>query len=84
MTEKQNWSIFGTVFEAIFTDKTFQLLYKDESEGNATLTLTEIRGPKAGNKLLLPVKIVELRPKLFRTAVLRIRIDGSSVCLPTV
>ena len=65
MLDKQNWSIFGSVFEAIFADKTFHLVYKDEGEGNATLTLTEIRGPHAGNKLLLPVKIVELRPKLF-------------------
>ncbi len=60
-----NWSIFGTVFEAIFTDKTFHLYYEDKGEGNATLTLTEIRGPNTGNKLLLPVKIIELRPKLF-------------------
>ena len=65
LSEKQNWSIFGPVFEAIFSDKTFHLVYKDEGEGKATLTLTEIRGPNAGNKLLLPVKIVELRPKLF-------------------
>ncbi len=65
MSEKKSWSIFGSVFEAIFADKTFHLCYKDEGEGSATLTLTEIRGPKAGNKLLLPVKIVELRPKLF-------------------
>ncbi len=65
MLEKKNWSIFGSVFEAIFTDKTFHLLYKDEGEGHGTLTLTEIRGPNAGNKTLLPVKIVELRPKLF-------------------
>ncbi len=63
--EGKRWSIFGPVFEAIFVDKTFHLLYKDEGEGNATLTLTEIRGPNAGNTLLLPVKIVELRPKLF-------------------
>jgi MoaF-like len=65
LLDKQNWSIFGSVFEAIFADRTFQLVYKDEGKGNATLTLTEIRGPHAGNKLLLPVKIVELRPKLF-------------------
>jgi len=65
LLDKQNWSIFGSVFEATFADKTFDLVYKDEGEGNATLTLTEIRGPHAGNKLLLPVKIVELRPKLF-------------------
>lgn len=65
MSERNNWSIFGPVFEAIFIDKTFHLYYKDAGEGNATLTLTEIRGPNAGNKLLLPVKIVELRPKLF-------------------
>ncbi len=65
MSEKQNWSIFGPIFEAIFTDKTFHLRYKDEGQGNTTLTLTEIRGPHAGNTLLLPVKIVELRPKLF-------------------
>ena len=65
MSENQNWSIFGSVFEAIFDDKTFHLLYEDKGEGDATLTLTEIRGPNIGNKLLLPVKIVELRPKLF-------------------
>ena len=65
MSERQNWSIFGPVFEAIFADKTFHLCYKDEGEGNASLTLAEIRGPNAGNKMLLPVKIVELRPKLF-------------------
>ncbi len=64
MSEK-NWSIFGFVFEAVFVDKTFTLLYKDEGEGSATLTLTETRGPDAGNVLQLPVKIVELRPKLF-------------------
>ena len=29
------------------------------------MTLAEIRGPNAGNTLLLPVEIVELRPKLF-------------------
>ncbi len=65
LSEGQNWSIFGSVFEAIFADKTFRLCYKDDDGGNATLTLTEIRGPKAGNKLLLPVKIFELRPKLY-------------------
>ncbi len=65
LTSKQSWSIFGPVFEAIFTDKTFHLLYKDEGDGKKTLTLTEIRGPNAGNTMLLPVKIVELRPKLF-------------------
>jgi hypothetical protein len=53
------------VFEAIFADKTFHLFYEDEGDGNATLTLTEIRGPNAGNKLLLRVKIVELRSKLY-------------------
>lgn len=65
LLKKQNWSIFGPVFEAVFTDKTFHLQYRDEGESNATLTLTEIRGPNEGNKLILPVKIVELRPKLF-------------------
>ncbi len=65
LPERQNWSIFGTVFEAIFTDKTFHLLYEDKGEGKAKLTLTEIRGPNAGSTLILPVKIVELRPKLF-------------------
>ncbi len=65
LSEKNNWSIFDSVFEAIFADKTFHLCYKDEGEGNATLTLIEIRGPNAGNKLLLPVKIIELRHKLF-------------------
>ena len=65
MLEKKHWSIFNQVFEAIFADKTFQLYYNDEGEGKATLTLTEIRGPNAGNKLLLSVKIVELRHKLF-------------------
>ncbi len=57
--------IFGSVFEAIFVDKTFHLRYQKEGEGKATLSLTEIRGPNAGKTLLLPVKIVELRPKLF-------------------
>jgi hypothetical protein len=65
LSKSSNWSIFGSVFEATFVDKTFHLYYKDEGEGNATLTLTEIRGPNAPNKLLLPCKIVELRPKLF-------------------
>ncbi len=65
LSERQNWSIFGSVFEAIFDDKTFHLCYKDEGEGDATLTLTEIRDPNAGNKLLLPAKIIELRPRLF-------------------
>jgi hypothetical protein len=65
LLEKQCWSIFGSVFEAIFVDKTFHLSYKDEGDGKATLTLIEIRGPNSGNMLLLPVKIVELRPKLF-------------------
>ncbi len=65
LPEKQNWSIFGSIFEAVFADKTFRLRCENEGEGKATLTLTEIRGPNAGNTLLLPVKIVELRPKLF-------------------
>ncbi len=65
LSDKEKWAIFGPVFEAIFADKTFHLRYEDKGEGNAVLTLTEIRGPNAGNKLLLPVKIVELRPKLF-------------------
>ncbi len=65
MSERQKWSIFGKVFEAIFKDKTFRLFYEDKGEGNATLKLTEIRGPNPGDTLLLSVKIVELRPKLF-------------------
>ncbi len=65
LSKKQDWSIYGSVFEAIFTDKTFHLQYNDERQGDATLTLTEIRGPNNGNKLVLRVKIVELLPKLF-------------------
>ncbi len=65
LSERQSWSIFGKVFEAVFKDKTFRLLYEDKGEGTATLKLTEIRGPNAGNTLLLNARIVELRPKLF-------------------
>jgi hypothetical protein len=65
LSEVQNWSIFVQVFEAIFSDKTFRLLYEDKGEGKTILTLTETRGPEEGTKLVLAVKIVELRPKLF-------------------
>ncbi len=65
LSEGQKWSIFGQAFEAIFSDKTFRLLYEDIGECKATLTLTETRGPEEGTKLILPVKLVELRPKLF-------------------
>jgi len=65
MFETQNFSIFGQVFEAEFEDKTFHLYYEDKGQGNAELTLNEIRGPNAGTKLILKTKVVELRPKLY-------------------
>jgi hypothetical protein len=65
MLEAQEFTLFGPIFEANFTDKTFHLYYEDTGNGNGNLTLTEIRGPNEGNKTVFPVKIVELRPRLY-------------------
>ncbi len=65
LLQPESFSIFGSVFEAEFEDKTFHLYYEDLGGGDASLTLTEIRGPNAGNKLILKAKVMELRPKLF-------------------
>ncbi len=65
MSKTERFSIYGTIYEANFEDKTFQLYYDDLGENDGKLTLTETRGPNAGNKQTLQVKILELRPKLF-------------------
>jgi hypothetical protein len=53
--------LVGKTFIADFGEKIFELYYKNQG----TLLLTELKGPSAGRKQVLAVKIVELRPKLF-------------------
>ncbi len=49
------------MFEAELGEKTFHLFYKNQD----TLILTDVRGPDAGKKQTLTVKITELRSNLY-------------------